>query len=62
MLENAAVKSISDVISTYTYRMGIQQLQYSKTTAIGVFQSLINMVLMLLANHISKRLTGDGIW
>ncbi len=62
MLENAAVKSISDVISTYTYRMGIQQLQYSKTTAIGVFQSLINMLLMLSANKISKKLTGDGIW
>ncbi len=62
MLENAAVKEISDVISTYTYRMGIQQLQYSRTTAIGIFQSAINMVLLLGTNWFSNRITGSGIW
>lgn len=62
MLENAAVKEISDVISTYTYRMGIQQLQYSRTTAIGIFQSVINMFLLLATNWFAKKLAGRGIW
>lgn len=62
MLENAAVKDISDVISTYTYRVGIQNMQYSTTTAIGIFQSLINMTLLICANWLSKKFTESSIF
>ena len=62
MLENAAVSEISDVISTYTYRIGVLGFQYSLTTAIGVFQSLISVVLMLMTNALARRYTDGGIW
>jgi putative aldouronate transport system permease protein len=61
MLQNAAVNEIADVIQTYTYRIGIQQGRYSMTTAIGVFQSVVGMVLILTANQISKKLTDSSI-
>jgi putative aldouronate transport system permease protein len=61
MLQNAAVNEIADVIQTYTYRMGVQQGRYSMSTAIGIFQSVVGMVLILSANHISKKLTDNSI-
>jgi putative aldouronate transport system permease protein len=62
MLENTAVAQISDVISTYTYRMGIQNMQYSTTTAIGIFQSIINTALLLCANWLSKKYAESSIF
>jgi putative aldouronate transport system permease protein len=61
MLQNAAVNEIADVIQTYTYRIGIQQGRYSLTTAIGIFQSVVGMILILTANQISKKLTDNSI-
>ena len=61
MLQNAAVNDIADVIQTYTYRMGVQQGRYSVTTAIGIFQSIVGMVLILTANQISKKVTDSSI-
>ena len=61
MLQNAAVSEIADVISTYTYRMGIQNMQYSTTTAIGIFQSVINMGLLLIANWLARRYAESSI-
>ena len=50
------------MFSTYIYRQGIQSTQYSLTTAMGIFQSVISTVLLLSANFMSNRLTGEGIW
>jgi len=61
MLQNAAVNDIADVIQTYTYRMGVQQGRYSVTTAIGIFQSVVGMVLILSANQLAKKLTDRSI-
>lgn len=62
ILQNATVRDVSDVISTFVYRMGIEQAQYSLTTAMGIFQSLISVILLLLANNTAKKLTDNGIW
>ena len=48
-------QSASEIIATYVYKMGIQKAQYSYTTAIGLFNSLINVVLLLIVNRISKK-------
>ncbi|GHV02728.1 protein LplB [Spirochaetia bacterium] len=61
MLQNAAVNEIADVIQTYTYRMGVQQGRYSMTTAIGIFQSVVGMILILTANWTSKKFTETSI-
>lgn len=62
LLSNDVVREVSDVFSTYIYRQGIQSTQYSLTTAMGIFQSVISTVLLLSANFASNKLTGEGIW
>jgi len=53
----------ADIISTYVYRVGLLEgMQFSYTTAIGLFNSGVNLVLVLLSNKISNKLTGDGLW
>lgn len=62
LLYTPAVYDVSDVIGTYTYRLGIQGGQYSYTTAAGLFMSVIGFILTIIANKISNRLTGFGLW
>lgn len=62
VLQNSVVQSVSDVFSTYIYRQGITKTQYSLTTAMGLFQSVISTALLLITNTLSNRLTGEGIW
>ena len=52
----------ADIIATYVYRMGIQSGNYSYSTAIGLFQGLINLILLMTANQVSKRLTGSALY
>ena len=52
----------SEIISTYVYKMGITNLQYSYSTAIGLFNAVINFVLLLSANYISKKTTDSGLF
>lgn len=61
VLQNAAVLSVSDVIGTYVYRMGITNAQYGVSTAAGLFKSLISVVLVTIANRASKKIRGEGI-
>ena len=59
MLTNTYVRSVSDVFSTYTFRMGIERMEYSYTSAIGLFQTGVNFVLLMFANNMSRRLGGS---
>ena len=61
VLLNPSVYSTGDVISTYVFREGIGKGSFSFTATIGLFQSLIGFVLMLIANAASKRL-GRSLW
>ncbi|MFK7695010.1 ABC transporter permease [Paenibacillus sp. HJGM_3] len=62
LLQNPLVYEVSDVISTYVYRVGLQQAQYSLTAAIGFVQSVIGFVLLLTSNYISKKIAGYGLY
>lgn len=62
MLQNNAVIKVADVISTYVYRMGVAGYQYSATTAIGIFQSVIGLLLIMSANKLARKYSGSGIW
>lgn len=62
LLQNPLIYSTADVISTYLYRVGIQSAQFSYGTAIGLFEAIIGLVLVLLANLISRRLVGTSLW
>lgn len=61
-LQNPAVFSVSDVISTYVYRVGLQNAQYSLATAVGLFQGVISLLLVLTVNHTVKKLGEGGLW
>jgi len=54
--------SVGDVLETYVYRIGVQGGQYSLTTAIGLFQSVIGFILITVTNKLSKMYLGEGIW
>ena len=62
VLQNSAVRSVSEVISTFVYRAGILSTQYSYTTAVGLFQSLVSMILIVSTNRIIKALGEEGLW
>ena len=62
LLQNNLNMEASDVISTYVYRLGIKDAQYSYTTAIGLFNSVVNVVLLLTSNWTIKRLSGTSLF
>ena len=62
LMQNPAILSASEIISTYVYRIGLLQSDYSYSTAIGLFNSVVNMVLMLTVNFIAKRISDTGLW
>jgi len=61
-LYNNLVMDKADVIATYVYRVGIKGLRFSLTTAVGLFQSVVGVILILSANWISRKLGERGIW
>ena len=62
ILGNPQVRKYCDVLSTFVYRTGIQNSQFSRATAIGLFQSVVGLILISCANLIAKNLCEDGIW
>jgi putative aldouronate transport system permease protein len=55
VMANPTVNSISDVISTYVYRVGLQQMQFSLTSAMGLFQSVLGLILVIMTNRLAKK-------
>lgn len=62
LLYNSSVYETADVISTYVYRKGLVDQSYSFSTAVGLFNSLINLLLLFIANKLCKRLTEHSLW
>ena len=62
LLYNPQIYSTADVISTYVYREGLGNQNYSFGTAVGLFGSLVHMVLILGTNFIAKKMGEEGIW
>jgi putative aldouronate transport system permease protein len=62
LLYHSATYEVSDVIGTYVYRLGVVGGEYSYTTAVGLFMSLIGFILTYSANKVSNKLTDYGLW
>jgi putative aldouronate transport system permease protein len=62
LMYNPLTYETADVISTYVYRRGILQADFSFSAAVGLFNSIINFGLLLGANRISRRLVGHSLW
>ena len=61
LLQNDLNLSASNVLSTYTYQIGLIGGQFSYSTAIGLFNNLANLIMLLLANKITKKISGMGL-
>ncbi|MFC0332276.1 ABC transporter permease [Paenibacillus sepulcri] len=61
VLQNSVVSSISEVISTWSYKSGINGGQFSLATALGLFESLIGLTLVLVTNWVARRYN-QGLW
>ncbi|MDF2921345.1 MAG: sugar transporter permease [Paenibacillaceae bacterium] len=61
VLQNNTVSEIAEVISTFMYKVGIQQANFSLATAMGLFESLVGLVLVLSANKLARRFD-QGMW
>ena len=61
VLYNEMVYDVSDVIKTYTYRVGLQNNDYGYSTAVGLFQSVVSLILVTGANWFSEKINGRGI-
>ena len=59
---NPTVYETGDVIGTFVYRMGLGKLMYSYTTAVGLFNSAVGFILVIIGNSLSKRITEKSIW
>ena len=62
MMYNPTVYDTGDVISSYVYRMGLGKMEYSFSTAVGLFNSVIGLILVVSGNYLSKKFTGSSIW
>ncbi|MDR2833620.1 MAG: ABC transporter permease subunit [Streptococcaceae bacterium] len=62
LMQNPLNQSSSDVISTFVYRAGLLNGQYSFASAVGVFNSVINAMVLILANSITKKFSEHSLW
>ena len=62
LLQNDLNTPVSEVISTYIYKMGLQQQRYSYSTAIGLFNNVINFLVLVTVNKISNKVSGTGLF
>ena len=64
LMQNNLNLGVAEVISTYVYKQGLQSAipQYSYASAIGLFTSVINMILLVSVNWVTKKLSGHSMW
>ncbi|MDF2923761.1 MAG: polysaccharide transporter ATP-binding protein [Paenibacillaceae bacterium] len=60
LMQNAAVSSVSEVFDTYVYRVGVVNAQFSFTTAVGLFKSVVAVILVTLSNRLAKQFGEEG--
>lgn len=62
LLLNSMNREVAEIIDTYVYTAGLRQMQFSYSSAVGFFKSLVGLVLVMLANRLSKKMGEEGIY
>jgi putative aldouronate transport system permease protein len=62
LMQNPLNMPASDVISTYVYRMGLENAQYSFSSAVGLFNSVVNALLLVTVNQVARKLGETSLW
>jgi putative aldouronate transport system permease protein len=62
LMMNGAVSEVADVFDTYVYRLGVKQGQFSYSTAVGLFKSVVGLLMVIGANKLAKKFGEDGVY
>ncbi|HUZ17398.1 MAG TPA: sugar ABC transporter permease, partial [Spirochaetia bacterium] len=62
LMVNALNRNVGDVFDTYVYRTGILQAQFGYSTAVGLFKSIVGLILVVGANRLAKSFGEEGIY
>ena len=62
LMQNSLNMSKSDIIATYVYRIGLEDRQYSLSTAVNLFNSVINCILLVVVNQIARKFSETSLW
>ena len=62
LLQNSLNGSVSEIISTYVYKVGLVNNDMSYSTAIGLFNTVVNLVLLIIVNKASDKMSGNSLW
>ncbi|MFF2090592.1 ABC transporter permease [Paenibacillus sp. NPDC058174] len=62
LLQNDLNRASSEVIATYVYKVGLLNANYSFATAVGMFNSVVNLILLVMVNGLAKRISKNSIW
>ena len=62
LLYNEGIYETADVISSFVYRKGLSDFQWSYSSAVGLFNSVINFLLVVIVNQISRKVSTTSLW
>lgn len=62
LMQNSLNLPVSEIISTYVYKRGLHDMQYSFATAVGLFNSVVNFILLFIANKFSQKFGETSLW
>lgn len=62
LMQNPMNTAVSEIIATYVYKTGLLNNQYSLSAAVGLFNNVINFVLLILVNKVSQKIGGNSLW
>lgn len=62
LMQNSLNVAVSEVISTYVYKIGLQSAQYSFSTAVGLFNTMVNFIFLFVVNKISSKVSETSLW
>ena len=62
LMQNPTNVTASEVISTYVYKVGLLGANFSFSTAVGLFNSVINLILLLIVNFVARKISQTSLW
>jgi putative aldouronate transport system permease protein len=62
LLLNAMNRQVAEIFDTYVYTTGLRQGQFSYSTAVGAFKSVVGLILVVLANRLAKKFGEEGVY
>lgn len=62
LMQNALNYNTSEIIATYVYKTGIEQAQFSFSTAVGLFNAVINAIILLIVNKMADKISGTSLF